>query len=516
MTFKNPSTIHRVKMSLVFLSFYFFILLVPSVFGLHRYYLVYLYYRTRKQKKKGLSFDQLLQKTGEAPFVTVQLPIFNELYVAPRLIKAVCAFDYPKDHMEIQVLDDSNDETVTIVNREVEYFQSQGFQIVHLRRSNREGYKAGALNYGLKQAKGEFIAVFDADFVPSPDFLKKVIPHFYGDEKVGMVQTRWDHLNRDYSLLTQAQSVLLDGHFVIEHTARSRSGCFFNFNGTAGVWRKACIEDAGGWSGDTLTEDIDLSYRAQMVGWNFVYLDDVVAPAELPVDINALKTQQHRWAKGSVQVAMKLLPSILKGPYPFKVKMEAFFHLGANFNYLLIALVSFLMPISLYVRHHQGWDHFMWIDLPFFLSATWSVTVYYYHAQKIVREDWFSRIKYIPFSLAVGIGLCVNNTKAVIEGFSRKPSEFTRTPKFAVVKKGDAWKDKSYKGKLNAVSLVELFFTIHFGAVLIYALTEGLYFSVPFILLFEIGFLYTSFLSFFQSRTSQKLISTPQVVAQIS
>lgn len=408
-------------------------------------------------------------------------------------------------------MDDSTDETVAIVAREVAYYREQGFQIEHLHRDNREGFKAGALSEGLKKSKGEFVAIFDADFIPSTDFLKKTIPHFYKSKKIGMVQTRWEHLNRDFSLLTQAQSMLLDGHFIIEHTARHRSGCFFNFNGTAGVWRKTCIEGAGGWSGETLTEDIDLSYRAQMAGWDFIYLDDVVAPAELPVDINALKTQQHRWAKGSVQVAKKLLPGILRGSHPLKVKIEAFFHLAANFNYLLMALISFMMPFSIYFRHEEGWSGLLWIDLPFFLSATWSVSIFYYHAQKRVRGDMWSRIKYIPLSLALGIGLCVNNSKAVLEGLMNKTGEFTRTPKFAVIKKGDSWKNKKYRGKLNLVSLVEAAFTLHFAVATIYVLKEGLYLSLPFVLLFEIGFLYTSSLSFFQSQVFAKLLPDPQV-----
>lgn len=496
-------------MDALFLSFYFLILLIPSVFGIHRYWLVYLYYRTRGKAPSAPPFDEL----SEVPFVTVQLPIFNERYVAPRLIRAVCNFDYPQERLEVQVLDDSNDETVAIVEREIEHYLERGFQIRHIRRQNRESYKAGALNEGLKTARGEYLAVFDADFLPPRDFLKRVVPHFYNDRKIGMVQTRWEHLNRDFSLMTQAQSILLDGHFIIEHSARNRSGCFFNFNGTAGVWRKECILSSGGWSGETLTEDIDLSYRAQMAGWRFIYLEDVTAPAELPVEMNALKSQQHRWAKGSMQVARKILPSILTGPYPFRVKMEAFFHLAANFNYLLIALLSLLMPFSIYARHRLreiGTDY-LWLDLPIFLSATWSVSVFYYHSQKRIHADWFSRIKYIPFSLALGIGLCVNNTWAVLEGFFSRGGEFTRTPKYAVTRRGDSWRGKSYRGKLNVVSLVELALTVHFTAVFFYAWEERLYLSLPFIILFLFGFFYTSSLSFFQSGLASRCFAGPQI-----
>jgi cellulose synthase/poly-beta-1,6-N-acetylglucosamine synthase-like glycosyltransferase len=321
-------------------------------------------------------------------------------------------------------------------------------------------------------------------------------------------------LNRDFSLLTQAQAVLLDGHFMIEHTARHRSGCFFNFNGTAGIWRKECILDAGGWSGETLTEDIDLSYRAQIAGWDFVYLDSVTVPAELPVDINALKTQQHRWAKGSFQVAKKLLPALLRGDYSRRIKVEAFFHLASNMNYLLVALIAFLMPISLYIRSRleAGWYGFLWFDLPIFVSATWSVSVFYYYSQRFLHEDWFDRVKYIPMSLALGIGLSVNNAKAVLEGLFSQGGEFTRTPKYAVLKRGDSWRDKRYRGKINLVSLVELGLTLHFGAAALFSLREGLYLSFPFVMLFFTGFLYTTSLSFLQGQMKFNFAPRPQIV----
>lgn len=498
------------NISSVFLIVYFSILVLPSIFGLHRYYLLFLYYRLQKEKPKAPAFEDL----AVVPFVTIQLPIFNERYVAPRLIQTICAFDYPISKFEIQVLDDSTDETVGVVSEEVKAWTEKGYQIRHIRRANREGFKAGALAYGLREAKGEFVAIFDADFLPSPNFLKTVIPHFAKDDRIGMVQTRWEHLNRDYSLLTRSQAVLLDGHFVIEHTARHRSGCFFNFNGTAGIWRKSCIADAGGWSGDTLTEDIDLSYRAQMKGWRFIYLDDVVSPAELPVDINALKTQQHRWAKGSVQVARKLLPAILKGPYPFNVKMEAFFHLAANFNYFLIALLSFLLPLSIFVRREQGWYDMLWIDLPIFLSATWSVSVFYYHSQRNTPSDWLTRIKDIFLSLSLGIGLCLNNSKAVIEGLWGQTGEFKRTPKYAVVNRKDSWKEKGYRGRLSFLSILEIFLTGLYVVTTVYALSEGLYLSLPFLLLFIVGFGYSSFLSL--SQVWARRSASPPIVESIA
>src|SRR6185369_1972792 len=301
------------------LSAYFFVLTVLAIYGWHRYYLVYLYMRYKdKEPKAGPPLDP-------TPTVTIQLPLYNEMYVADRLIDAVCRIDYPRDLLEIQVLDDSTDETRNVAEQAVRRWADEGIDIKYIHRTDRVGYKAGALEEGLKTARGEFVAIFDADFIPTSDFLIRLMPHF-GDPKVGMVQARWGHINQDYSLLTKIQSILLDGHFVLEHGGRNRAGHFFNFNGTAGVWRRCVIGDAGGWQHDTLTEDLDLSYRAQLRGWRFHFLPDLVVPAELPVEMNAFKSQQHRWAKGSIQTCRKLLPEILQSNQPFGVKAEAFFH----------------------------------------------------------------------------------------------------------------------------------------------------------------------------------------------
>jgi cellulose synthase/poly-beta-1,6-N-acetylglucosamine synthase-like glycosyltransferase len=286
---------------------YFFVLSILAIYGWHRYYLVYLY---MKNKGKVPAAPPLLTD-GQLPRVTIQLPIFNEMYVADRLIAAVCEMDYPKHLLEIQVLDDSTDETTGIAEMAVRRHAARGFDIHYLHRVDRRGFKAGALEAGLAVAKGEFVAIFDADFIPSTDFLKRTLPHFATDPKIGMVQARWGHINQDYSLLTKIQSILLDAHFVLEHGGRNRAGCFFNFNGTAGIWRRTAIETAGGWQHDTLTEDLDLSYRAQLAGWRFIFLADLVSPAEVPVEMNSFKSQQHRWAKGSIQTCMKLLPRIL-------------------------------------------------------------------------------------------------------------------------------------------------------------------------------------------------------------
>src|SRR5713101_7340766 len=318
-----------------------------AVYGSHRYRMAFLYYR---HKFKLPTPSGVLK---ELPKVTIQLPIYNEMYVVERLIDSVCHIDYPRELLQIQVLDDSTDETSAIARACVERNRQQGHQVVYLHREGREGFKAGALAYGLQFAEGELIGVFDADFVPSTDFLRRTVP-FFADEKTGMVQVRWGHLNREFSILTQAQSIFLDGHFIIEHTARNRSGCFFNFNGTAGIWRRTAIDDAGGWQHDTLTEDLDLSYRAQLRGWQFVFVPGVIAPAEVPVEMNAFKSQQHRWAKGSIQTCRKLLPRILKSDLPFGVKAEAFFHLTANFNYILMCMLSILMFPSMVIRYNMG------------------------------------------------------------------------------------------------------------------------------------------------------------------
>src|SRR4051812_35268255 len=355
------------------LVLYFFVLSILAIYGWHRYYLVHLY---MKNRDKAPAPAPPMLPLDKLPRVTIQLPIYNEMYVADRLIDAVCEMDYPRELLEIQVLDDSTDETREIAELAVRRHASRGFDIRYLHRVDRTGYKAGALEAGLRVAKSNYIAIFDADFIPPQDFLLKTLPHFE-NPKVGMVQARWGHINQDYSLLTKIQSILLDAHFVLEHGARNRSGCFFNFNGTAGVWRREAIGSAGGWQHDTLTEDLDLSYRAQLLGWKFVFLPDLVAPAEVPVEMNSFKSQQHRWAKGSIQTCIKLLPRILRSKQPLGVKAEAFFHLSANFNYLLMSLLSILMFPAMYVRYNMGWTEMLLIDIPLFAAATLSVCNFY-------------------------------------------------------------------------------------------------------------------------------------------
>src|SRR6266508_3586776 len=341
------------------LAVYYVVLTLLAMYGTHRAMMVWLYFRHRRNVPRPAGDLHVL------PRVTMQLPIYNEVYVVERWIEAVAAIDYPRELLEIQVLDDSTDETREVAQRVVARYRALGYRMAHLTRADRKGFKAGALQAGLEAARGEFLMIFDADFVPTPEILRASLPYF-SDPSVAMVQARWEHLNRDYSLLTRIQSIFLDGHFVIEHTARHRSGRFFNFNGTAGIWRRTCLEDAGGWQSDTLTEDLDASYRAQLAGWRFVYLQDVVAPAELPVDMNAFKSQQHRWAKGSIQTGKKLLPVILRSAYPWRVKLEAVFHLTGNVSYLLVLLLALLIVPAIVIRERIGWQKLAVVDFPLF------------------------------------------------------------------------------------------------------------------------------------------------------
>jgi cellulose synthase/poly-beta-1,6-N-acetylglucosamine synthase-like glycosyltransferase len=485
---------------------YFFVLSILAIYGWHRYYLVYLY---MKNKDKAPAQPPPLTTL---PRVTVQLPIFNEMYVVDRLIGAVCELDYPKELLEIQVLDDSIDETKDIAELAVRRYAARGFDITCLHRVDRTGFKAGALDAGLRVASGEYIAIFDADFVPPADFLKQTLPHFATDPAIGMVQARWGHINQDYSLLTKIQAILLDAHFVLEHGGRNRAGCFFNFNGTAGIWRREVIGDAGGWQHDTLTEDLDLSYRAQLKGWRFVFLPDLVAPAEVPVEMNSFKSQQHRWAKGSIQTCMKLLPQILRSNQPFGVKAEAFFHLSANFNYLLMSVLSILMFPSMYVRYSTGWTEMMLIDIPLFAAATLSFCNFYMVSQRELYPDWKTRLKYLPILMSIGIGLCVNNTRAVIEAIFGKQSEFARTPKYGIERDSDEWVGKKYHQSVGVQPMIEVGLGLYFTATVFYALANGIYATLPFLMLFQIGFLYTGLLSILQQFTDENvMLKSPEV-----
>ena len=479
----------------VLIAAYLIVLVALAMYGFHRSTLVYLYYRHKRNRPEPKS------RFTELPVVTVQLPLFNEMYVASRLLDAVALVDWPVDRLEIQVLDDSTDETQEICKAKVAELAATGLDIKYIHRVDRSGFKAGALEAGLKLARGEFVIVFDADFVPSPPILHDVIHHFT-DEKVGMVQVRWGHLNRDFSSLTQVQALMLDGHFVIEHTARHRSGRFFNFNGTAGIWRRSTIFDAGGWSHDTLTEDMDLSYRAQMKGWQFVYLPDVVSDAELPVEMNSFKSQQFRWAKGSIQVGKKLLPTIMRSKLPFGVKMEAFFHLTNNFAYPLLLLLSVLLLPNLLVRTHHGWREVLEIDLPLFFGTTLSIASFYVTSQREIDKKSLGRtLRRLPLMMSLGIGLCINQSRAVFEALLGNSSgEFIRTPKHGVRLRFESWTKKRYRAARTVVPLIEMAFALYFAIALVLAAFGGHWVSLPFLLLFLIGFGYVGVLSLHQSR----------------
>ena len=475
----------------ILLAIYTLSLGLLMVVSLHRHMMVRLYFKYRDRVPK------LKAKFQTLPRVTVQLPVYNEMYVVERLIRAVAALDYPKDRLEIQVLDDSSDETTAIATRCVDELRVANLDIVLIRRDDRVGYKAGALAEGVRLAKGDLIAVFDADFVPPPDFLQETVHHFTR-ESVGLVQARWSHLNRDYSLLTKVQSIYLDGHFVMEHGARSRAGLFFNFNGTAGVWRKSCIEEAGGWQHDTLTEDLDLSYRAQLAGWEFVYLQDVVTPAEVPVEVNAWKSQQFRWAKGSVQSAKKLLKPVLKSHLPWRVKGEAAFHLLTNFSYLLMAIVSILIFPAIVLREDLGWYRVLLVDLPLFAGATGVISRFYIYAQREIYTDWKTRLKYLPAVLAFGMGISLNNARGVLQALVGYETAFLRTPKYQVVTKRDGWLGKQYGLRKNILTYFELAMGCYLVLAMAYTLLKGLYFPIPFLGLFAFGFYYVGAMSLWQ------------------
>jgi cellulose synthase/poly-beta-1,6-N-acetylglucosamine synthase-like glycosyltransferase len=474
---------------------YFAVMIVLAIYGVHRYQLVYLYYKHRKNYNPDPP-----SHFAELPCITVQLPIYNEQFVIERLIEAVCAMRYPAGKLEIQLLDDSTDETQRVAADIVDRYAALGHPIVYMHRTNRHGFKAGALDAGLQVAKGDLIAIFDADFVPPPDWLMRVVHHF-AEPQIGMVQTRWTHLNRDYSLLTQVEAILLDGHFVLEHGGRSRSGDFFNFNGTAGMWRRKAITDAGGWQHDTLTEDTDLSYRSQLAGWKFKYLPDIECPAELPIEMTAFKTQQARWAKGLIQTSIKVLPLIFKSNVPRRIKVEAVYHLTANLSYPLMVIMTALLIPAMIVRFYQGWFQMLLIDVPLFTASTLSIAVFYVVSQReLFPKTWLKTFLYLPILMALGIGLTVTNTKAVMEALFGIKSAFARTPKYSVAKKGEKSKAGKYRKRLLLTPWVELAIGAYFALAIVYTFTNNNFFTAPFLILFVLGYWYTGLMSLLQGR----------------
>lgn len=498
-TFKGLYTPNAFDLSL--LIPYFVVMVILAGYGMHRYALVYKYYRHRKNRTSDPP-----SRFAELPRVTVQLPIFNEQFVVDRLVDAICKLEYPKDKLDIQVLDDSTDETVGVARSVVERYAALGHPITYIHRTNREGFKAGALQNGMLTCKGEFIAIFDADFVPPEDWLVRVVHHF-ADAEIGMVQTRWTHLNRNYSFLTEVEAILLDGHFVLEHGGRSRSRVFFNFNGTAGMWRRQAIEDAGGWEHDTLTEDTDLSYRAQLKGWKFKYVQDIECPAELPIEMTAFKTQQARWAKGLIQTSKKVLPMVFRSRVPLRVKIEAFYHLTANISYPLMIVLSTLLLPAMIIRSFGGWFQMLVIDLPLFLASTFSISSFYLVSQKeLFPRKWPRTFIYLPFLMALGIGLTLTNTRAVMEALFGIKSSFKRTPKYRVQSKADKALGQKYRRRLGIVPWLELLVGGYFTLMCWYAVSSENYWTIPFLLLFVLGYWYTGLMSLLQGRFDRRSV----------
>lgn len=470
---------------------YLGVLAVVCVYGLHRYWLVYLFWRHRRD------IPRPARRFEELPPVTVQLPMYNEPKVGRRAINAACRLDYPRHLLQVQVLDDSTDGSEVLNEQRCRRWSRLGVNVQYVHRADRQGFKAGALAAGLPSATGQFIAIFDADFVAPPNFLHRTI-HYFTDAGVGMVQARWSHLNRNDSLLTRSQAIFLDGHFLIEHTARNRAHRWINFNGTAGIWRRSAIESAGGWQHDTLTEDVDLSYRAQLAGWRFVYLPHLACPAELPPEIIAFKSQQHRWTKGSVQTAKKLLPTLLRSKAPLSVKFEAFFHLTSPVVYLLVTALAMLFYPVIYVNLQQP-DTDSWVGtllgFSLFALGTLSASTFYIVSQRAQKRDVWGTVLQMPVLMAIGIGIALNNARACMEALVGHQSPFVRTPKYNAVAgrrrvRGETAKHSALHLKL-AMPMVE----IGMGAYMLWCALcsielEFPIVSTPFMLLFAAGYFY--------------------------
>ena len=479
-------------LELIVLTLYTGALSFIFLYSLSQLNLVYLF---RKAKRKGrLPGAPELPEDYDYPMVTVQLPVYNELYVVERLIDAIASFDWPRDRFEVQVLDDSNDETVDLIAKKVEEWQQKGVDIAQIRRPDRKGFKAGALQYGTEIAKGDFFAIFDADFVPEVDFLKNTVPHFAKDEKIGVVQSRWGHLNQEYSMLTKLQAFGLNTHFFVEQNGRSSGNHFLNFNGTAGVWRRSCIMDAGGWKADTLTEDLDLSYRAQLKGWQIFYVSNTVAPAELPAAMGAIKSQQYRWTKGAAETSRKLLPKVLKAKLPFATKFHATFHLLNSAIFICIVVTALLSVPVLFIRNlSSGWQLLINVSTIFLLGYVFLI-VFYWNGFKQEKESFWKTLKeFVPqmfMLLSVFLGLSIHNAVAEFEGLIGKKTPFVRTPKFNINKKEGSWRNNKYfSRKINPLTMVEGILSLYFITGLGFAFYFNDFALLPFHILLSLGFL---------------------------
>ncbi len=481
------------------------------LFGLHCYLMVYLYYRNSDycltaQEQEHEPIDLKKVKARDLPMITIQLPVFNEYYVVDRLIKCTTEIKWPKSRLEIQVLDDSTDESKDKAEGLVELYRAKGFNIHHIHRTNRQGHKAGALKAGLEVCKGEFVAVFDADFMPAPDFLIACMPYF-DEDNIGMVQTRWGHINDDYSILTKAQSFGVDGHFMIEQVARNANNLWMNFNGTGGIWRKSCIIDSGNWQSDTLTEDFDLSYRAELKGWKFRYFRNVVNPAELPATISAYKSQQFRWCKGSIQTAVKLIPTILRSKFNWKIKAEAIIHL-TNYSVHPLMVINILLTLPLLLL--DKWTAYSIYDVGLavlfgaatLLSiGTFGPTFFYVYSQRELYPDWRKRSVFLPILMMIGTGIAVNNTRAWLEAVLGIQSSFKRTPKYGIEDRRDKLKERlKYLVPMDKLVFLEIFMGLYCVACIYFAFAQDRLFVVPFMVLYAGGFFYVSYHSFLESK----------------
>ncbi len=492
-------------LELLILIFYTGALLFIFSYSISQLSLVYHY---RKAVRKGrIKPPAKAPKDYHHPVVTIQLPIYNELYVVERLIDAVAKFNWPKDKLEIQVLDDSNDGTIDLIASKVEYWKGQGLDIHHIQREDRKGFKAGALQYGTRIAIGEFIAIFDADFIPQPDFLTGSIPYFETDEKIGVVQTRWGHINEKYSMLTKLQAFGLNTHFRVEQNGRFQGGHFLNFNGTAGVWRKSCIADAGGWKADTLTEDLDLSYRAQLNGWKIFYTPEVIAPAELPAAMGAIKSQQYRWTKGAAETSMKLLPRVLKSNLSFGTKFHATFHLLNSAVFICIVITALLSIPVLFIRNlSDSWELLLNISMIFLMGYAFLI-IFYWNGFKDAKLSLWQNVKtFVPqmfMLLSVFLGLSVHNAVAVIEGLLGRKSAFIRTPKFNIQNKKDTWRgNKYFSKKINPLTMVEGLLSLYFFSGLGLAFYFNDFALLPFHILLSLGFLLVFYYSVQHTRNA--------------
>lgn len=481
-------------LEIVLLTVYTFLLLVLLVYAAHAYVMVFLYRKAMKRESMTKFQIPNTEERKEFPHVTIQLPIYNEQYVVERLLRSVCSMEYPKDRLEVQVLDDSTDNTTSLLEKLSEKYREEGIDIVHIHRKERNGFKSGALRRGLEVAKGEYVAIFDADFTPPHDFLLKTIPYFY-DDSIGVVQVRWGHLNADFSLLTRGEALGLDGHFQIEQTARNKNGMFINFNGTCGIWRKEAILDSGNWQDDTLTEDMDLSYRAQLRGWKFVYLPDVVCPGEIPAEVNAFKIQQHRWAKGAIQTAKKILPSVWRSSYSLFTKLQATIHLTNHTVFPVLLIVSILTFPLLLIKVNTPASRTYFIFASLFTVGAFSYPVLYIYSQKEIYRDWKKRVLSLPVLLGGGIGISVNNSKAFLGGLFGKRGTFDRTPKYCLEKKGDSFCRTKYRAPFKTSTLLEVALCLYTFAGLVFAMRHKEYSAVPFLLLYCFGYGYIGGLS---------------------